>query len=544
MNKLTLKFILSYFLVLFTLIVNAQIVAFQKSYTGGSSNFIMQTTDEGYISVGETDSSGIGNLDIVLVKTNSSGDVLWTKSYGGLGNESGQSISKTSDGGYIVTGYTNTSGAGSSDIILLRTDSVGTILWTKTIGGVDNDYGYSVFQESDGSFVIDAGTTSFGNFGGASNLEDFYLIKTDSLGNLIWTKVIGTTGIDHCSVAKKTTDKGFFLIGSNTYYASPSIYDVFIVKTDSLGNVEWSKTFGGNNWDLGYAGQQTIDGGYIICGTTKSFGSGSEDLYLLKIDGTGNLLWSKTISVNGNINGVIIGSDTKSTSIQQTTDGGYIISGDRDTLSGPGQDIFLLKTDSIGNVINAKIYNNGGGAFLKKSYSVSQTTDGGVILSGIDYFNTGIFYLIRTDSICNSNCIEYDVLTTLTNPTTNITNPTVLSITGGISNIVTISMTNNNISSTDICMSVEIGGIDKAPNETNDILIYPNPTTGILKLECDKLRIQNVEIYNLFGEKVFHALNLNLKTENEMDLSSLPKGAYFMRASIENKIYDKKIIVQ
>jgi hypothetical protein len=522
----------------------AQVIAFQKTYTSGSSNCVIESNDGGYISVGETDSSGTGNLNILVVKTDIYGDVNWSMSYGGLGNESGLSINKTNDGGYAIIGYTDSSSNGNKDILLMKIDSVGNNLWTKTIGGASDDYGYSVFQEVDGGFVLGAGTTSFGNFGGASNLGDFYLLRTDSLGNLIWSSVIGTTGNDYCSMVKGTGDKGFLLIGSTTYYASPSVYDVLVVKTDSLGSVVWSKTFGGNDWDLGCAGQQTTDGGFIISGTTKSFGSGGRDLYLLKMDGNGNLLWSKAISVIGNSSGAVIGGDTKSTSIQQTSDGGYIISGDRDTLSGPGQDIFLLKTDSVGNVITAKIYNSGGGAFLKNSYSVSQTSDGGVILSAVDFLPNGAFYLIKTDSVYSSNCVEYDVLTTLTNPLTNITSSIVLSIPGGTSNTATISTANINISVADLCLNINVDEVDGIHEKASDILIYPNPSNGSIKVESSDDKIQNLSVYNILGERAFYFLNQNHLSHIDINLVSLPKGVYFVRVDLGTMIYDKKVIIE
>lgn len=537
MNKITLKFVLSHFLFLLVPIINAQVTTFQKNYTNGSSNSIEQTTDGGYISVGATNSFGAGGFDVYLIKTSSSGNILWTKSYGGLGDENGQSVKKTSDGGFIITGYTNSFGAGNDDVILIKIDSIGNIGWTKTFGGPDNDYGHSVFQDTDNGFIISGETTSFGNFGGTSNYEDFYLIKTDSLGNLLWTKIIGGTSKDYCNTVRKTSDGGFFLIGE-TYSFGAGIYDVYVTKTDSIGNVLWSKTYGGSYWDLGYSGLQTNDGGYLICGTTRSFGS-IGDLYLLKTDGIGNLLWSKTISVIGNSDGTMAwSSDTKCTSIQQTIDGGYIIAGDRDTMSGPGQDIFLIKTDSIGNIIKAKIYNNGGGGSLKKAYSVLQTNDGGFILSGIDY-DLGITYLIKTDSNCSSGCFEYDVLTTTTNPLTIETSQTTLDTSGGITNTPVLIMTNGSSLATDMCATV---GIDEQ-NNNSEINIAPNPFNNQTIISFNEEQKHSaLKITDVLGKEV-RSINFSGK-QLIIEKGEMQPGIYFVKIFDGKKIYDKKIVVQ
>jgi hypothetical protein len=256
----------------------------------------------------------------------------WEQTFGGGDDDVGYSVQQTTDGGYIITGGTSSFGNGSSDVYLIKTDGSGTEQWTKTFGGTDHDYGFSVQQTTDGGYIITGRTGSFGN-------ADVYLIKTDGSGTEQWTKTFGGTDYEEGWSVQQTTDGGYIITGQTESFGN-GYYAVYLIKTDGSGTEQWTKTFGGTDIDRGYSVQQTTDGGYIITGWTSSFGNGSSDVYLIKTDGSGTEQWTKTFGGTDNDN---------ARSVQQTTDGGYIITGW--TVSfGNGGDVYLIKTDGNGNV--------------------------------------------------------------------------------------------------------------------------------------------------------------------------------------------------
>jgi len=236
--------------------------------------FVQQTSDGGYIAAGDAFLDGRGQ-DVYLIKTDSLGDTLWTKTYGGTNYDVGASVQQTTDAGYIIAASTYSFGAGHRDIYLIKTDSLGDTLWTKTFGGADLEYGTSVQQTTDGGYIV-------GGFTEITDPEgDAYLIKTDSLGDTLWTKTFGESGQpDDITSVRQTTDGGY-IIGVGAAEIGSGYQDVFLIKTDSLGDALWTGTYGTDSLDNVGCVRQTSDGGYIVTGYT--YYNGNSDLYLIKL---------------------------------------------------------------------------------------------------------------------------------------------------------------------------------------------------------------------------------------------------------------------
>jgi len=373
---------------------------FQKTF-GGAAYFdegyaVQQTTDSGYIVAGRTLSFGAGNYDVYVIKTDANGDTLWTRTYGGWSNDYGYAVQQTTDGGYIVAGYTLSFGAGSSDVYLIKTDANGDTLWTKTYGGTNGEEGLAVQQTIDGGYIV-AGYT--GNFGAGSN--DMYLIKTDVNGDTLWTRTYGGGGNDYGYAVQQTTDGGYIVAGYTLSFGAGSS-DVYLIKTDANGDTLWTKTYGGGVTDYGYAVRQTTDGGYIVSGSTESFGAGWTDVYLIKTDVNGDTLWTKTYGG---------GVTDYGYAVEQTIDGGYIVAGLTLSFGAGNFDVYLIKTDVNGDTLWTRTYGGGGS---DNSRVVDQTTDGGYIVTGL-IFSGGWYdmYLIKTDSNGNSGCNQFNTTTSV-----------------------------------------------------------------------------------------------------------------------------------
>jgi hypothetical protein len=179
-----------------------------------------------------------------------------------------------------MAGWTNSFGPSWYDILLIKTDANGNIIWAKTYGGTGADYAYSVQQTSDGGYIVAGETTSFG-----AGSADILLIKTDANGNIIWTKTYGRTSYDLALSVQQTSDSGYIVAGG----IGMGLGDIFLIKTDANGNIIWTKTYGGIGSDYAYSVQQTSDGGYIVAGGTYSFGAGTWDAFLVKTDANGDI---------------------------------------------------------------------------------------------------------------------------------------------------------------------------------------------------------------------------------------------------------------
>ncbi len=329
-----------------------------------SAASVQQTSDGGYIFVGTTSTYGWGEPDAWLVKTDYKGTRLWDATFGGKGYDAATSVRQTPDGGYVIAGTTFTYGAGGSDAWLVKTDANGNKVWDRTFGGVGNDSASSVQQTSDGGYIISGTTSSFGAGG-----TDAWLVKTDYKGFRLWDRTFGGKGDESASSVQQTSDGGYIISGTTSSYGAGGS-DAWLVKTDSNGIRLWDKTFGGPGNESASSVQQTSDGGYVIAGTTSSYGAGGSDAWLIKTDANGTRFWDRTFGGPGN---------DSASSVQQTSDGGYIIAGTTSSFGAGGTDVWLIKTDYRGNRLWDKTF---GGTGNESASQVKQTREGGYVIAG------------------------------------------------------------------------------------------------------------------------------------------------------------------
>jgi uncharacterized delta-60 repeat protein len=251
-------------------------------FTSGIENAfsIQQTSDNGYIVAGYT-----GPLftpdDFFVLKLSSAGALQWAKTYGGSGTDIPWDIQQTSDNGYIVAGYTESYGAGNRDFLVLKLNSAGAVQWAKTYGGSGYDHLYSIQQTSDGGYILAGFTLSYGVGSG-----DMLVLKLSSAGDVQWAKAYGGSGADFPYSIQQTSDSGYIVAGITLSYGQGS-YDVLVLKLSSAGDLAWARTFGGSDWDEVRSIQQTSDDGYIVAGYTDSYGAGDNDFLLLKFESDG-----------------------------------------------------------------------------------------------------------------------------------------------------------------------------------------------------------------------------------------------------------------
>jgi len=372
---------------------NAQIT-FQKTFGGADDDWgssVQQTSDGGYILGGTTWSYGTGQSDFYLIKTDASGDTLWTKTYGGYYRDDCYSMQQTTDGGYVMLGlYDEDPLWGWNTSYMIRADANGDTLWTRFFVGDSLDYGNKVQQTSDLGFIT-AGESSF-TWGD----DVCTMIRTDAAGDTLWIKIydVEWNVKEGGNSVQQTTDGGYIMTGY-VMDSTNTVGDIFLLKTDSDGDTLWTKLFDGNLNEVGNSVVQTLDGGYAILGESNSFGGGDDDVYLIKTDTDGDLLWGKVYGGSG---------DDYGFDLKQTADSGFIIVGETNSFGMGATDVYLIRTDANGDTIWTRTF---GGTGSDYGESVDQTTDGGFIITGgTNSFGAGFddVYMIKTDADGNTGC--------------------------------------------------------------------------------------------------------------------------------------------
>jgi hypothetical protein len=510
----------------FTLVFcNAQITSFQKYYnvdptSVGGGYSIKQTPDGGYAFTGYCNFSH----DAIVVKTDYTGSVEWSKQIGRSdSSEYGISINLTNDDGYIVCAI----GADQkSHIYLFKLDSVGNTLWTKEYADTAASWveANTAIQTSDGGYIIAA----------KSQGMDYrmWIIKTDTAGNITWSKKYnnGLSKNRACDI-RQTSDHGYIVTGKTSDYGA-GLDDVYLLRLDSSGGILWNKIFGSVTADAGNCVRITPDGGYIICGTTYGFGAGLYDILLIKTDSLGSFQWAKAYGTPTRQEGY---------ALAVMPDGGFAITGSHidqnNRYRAP-----LIRTDASGNVLYSKYFpGRSGNSF---GYDINATTDGGIILvitTADSVSNQQDALVIKTDFNGNSNCSEiaWAVTTTVVIPQMDTGS---YIVNGGMAYELQFSDSSTAIQDSAACFTVSI---DEELQHHN-ISVYPNPFSSEITIQLESEFSARtdiiVELFDVFGKEV--AMERFSEGKAIISRQDLVSGIYFYHIVSKDLFQAGKIIAE
>jgi hypothetical protein len=458
--------------------------------------------------------------------------------YGGAGYDYGNSITRTFDKGYILAGSTSSFGMGSSDAYLLKIDSLGIPLWQKNFGDINIDHFYSVKETMDSGFVAAGYTNSSGNGG-----YDMFIVKTDKNGETSWVKSIGGTDWDLAYSITETADSGYVVAGGTFSYGLGS-EDIYLVKLNALGDTLWTRTYGGAMDEEARSIQQTSDNGFILTGFSKSFGNINGDVYTIKTNSTGDTLWTKTLGYSG----IDIGNN-----IKQTSSGDYILAGTTQLSAGYNQ-AFIVKMNPAGDTIFTRKYGVPNDA---AAFDICEAADGGYTWTGKLKIGTRYnvyFFKIDVNGWWNFAFTFGGINGDDEGRSIELTSDNGF-IVAGNSNSFNNGLGDAYVYKTDSAgasSGVIINNATAISNFTtdlnNEISLFPNPSDSKVMLKLNSQH-RNQEIiliiYDQLGrileEKKMH---LNQDLVYQFDVSGLANGMYFIKVCSEEQSFSSKFIVE
>jgi hypothetical protein len=391
MKNLPLIFFLAAGMQCFSQAAHAQFdSAYVYTYGGTNDDYARQiicTSDSGYIVVGTTSSFGVATTDIYLVKTDKNAVRQWSHLYGSPSIEWGYSVRQTPDNGYIIAGYTNQNSSTGYDIYLLKVDENGAEEWTKTIGGTDWDFGYALELTADGGYIICGKSFSYSS-GGA----DVFIVKTNATGDLQWQKNYGGTGNESANAIIRDRNNDYAIVGETESYGAGE-GDMWVLKINGSGDTLWTRTLGTTKWDAGYAVDTALDGNYLMVGSTLgSPVDTTSNIYFVKTESTsGSTMWEHMQGENGS-------NDEEGRVVKQLPDGDIMSGGMTLSYGLGGKAYFMLRNNSNGIYITGASF---GGSDDDEGYSVAVGKDYQIVFAGIsDSYGCGLndMYLARIDT--------------------------------------------------------------------------------------------------------------------------------------------------
>lgn len=301
--------------------------------------------------------------DVWLLRINDLGDTLWTRAIGGAGNDFGTAVCEAEDGGAIVVGSTESFGAGSNDVYLVRTNGQGDTLWTRAYGGTSADFGYGIVRTFDGGYAV------CGSKGTAAQSLNMYLLKFSATNQLQWQRDYGASNVDEAFALRQTADGGFVLAGRSVP-PGESVPDMYVVRVTAAGDTVWTHRYSAQAWEEATGILETVDGGFLVTGWVHETGGDPFDFYVVKTTAAGAVQWSHTYGGSAN---------DRATSVQQATDGGYIVGGYTTSYGAGNNDFYFVKLTTSGDTLWTRTNGGGGSDIL---YGLAVTPDGGYIAAG------------------------------------------------------------------------------------------------------------------------------------------------------------------
>ena len=465
--------------------------------------------------------------------------VKFRKVIGNSGYDYGYSCKQTFDKGYVIGGTTSTFGSGNTDMYIVKTDSMGVPYGQKTIGGINIDQGTCIRQTSDSGYVFLGYTNSYGAGG-----YDFYLVKMDSSFNIQWTKTYGGTDWDFGNCVAQTTDGGYILCGSTYSYGNGNL-DYYLIKTNSLGDTLWTKTYGGSNEDEAKSVVQTSDGGYILTGTTKSLGDTLGDVYTIKTFSNGDTTWTKKF---GGLQA------DKGNDVLESISGGYLVGGETASIGAGSSDALVIRLSLTGSLMNTFTIGNvnaDNAASIAELPNgrigiIGQTKNWGtvngdmyftIIRSDFSFFNSTTYGTLKVD---NGFSVEgtADFCFILCGTTTGFNNfledvYLIKTDTMGLSGFTG--------SETTFLTSVQ----DQASFENNKFILFPNPANGNITLNLNSTLTKEqyeIIIIDVIGKEIAH---VNSDSNNvSINTTDFPNGVYFLTLKNKDFISTQKLVIK
>jgi hypothetical protein len=477
--------------------------------------------------------------------------IEWENSYGGSGFEYLYSMKATVDGGYILAGSSVsndgdlTINKGAGDYWIVKIDSVGTLEWQKSYGGSENDEAYSIQQTTDGGYIVAGMSNSndgdINDHNGSVTISDYWVLRLDNLGNIIWKKSYGGFAADIAYAVRQTNDGGFIVAGD-------SGGNYWIVKIDALGVVQWDKLLGGNGFDIAYSVQQTADGGYVVSGSTNSsdgdvsVNKGGLDYWVVKLDSLGNIIWEKSYGGSNHDN---------LPSVRNTLDNGFIVCGISNSNDGDvSQNInntgglWVVKTNQLGDILWEKFIDSislGGGLPWTVNDVLHISLNNGVVIAGKTNYNNSMYWIGLLDAQGNQIWTKTMGGSGIDDARAVVQNSDGSYLVAGHTNSSDGDVSlNKGMSDFWVVKLSAVVSIDEIEN-TPSISIYPNPTNGIFTISSTE-QINEVEVFNVLGKAVY---SKKVTSKNIMvDLTPFPKGLYLVQLKTNMNSVTKKIVYE
>ncbi|MBN2541744.1 T9SS type A sorting domain-containing protein [bacterium] len=482
---------------------------------------VISLSDGSYAVTGRTFSFGAGSSDMIIAKFASDGSLEWAKAVGGEYQDNGSAVIQTRDDGLIVCGSSNNFGGGYTEFFLVKLNSSGTLEWAKTVISSYYEYSYTVLQTSDDGFLAGGYTSSHGAGG-----SELYLIKFSSTGSLEWAKTIGGTGDDNLADMVLTSDGGVAIIGyTQTYGAGGN--DMLVIKLNSSYAIEWARVIGGAGEEYAQSLIQTSDDGYAIISYSNSFGAGGNDIVMAKLNGAGDMEWA--VAVGG------VEHEYGNGIAQSDHDGNYAVTGITTTFGEGGEEGFLVKLSEEGDLESAFSFGSYGSDY---GASIAPTLDNGFVVTGILGFISNDICLAKFNSTGNT-CLGEEVSPAILVVTESLVvesvSPMVESVTASAGDAAPI-VTEVTGADTLLCSNLGIHDDAPLPHEF-EITAYPNPFNSTISISSPINA--DVRIYDVLGKLITRLRGGETVWQPKPSVES---GIFLLRVEFGESVITKRVV--